>query len=251
MTTRATIFTLVIGLVLPCVILLSEARADLVKQGMDKIPGHATGEVKWRAGYRKTPGTSAKAKKSVHFWYELELKNPQPGDDITFIVCAMININKPKINQDSWVVKKVSGKYECNKKATQTSFFPNYHFGCKSITFNDANGHKDNTTFDETVELSEEFTEDEMVAPYLDFIADCPFLANSCDDVFDKQNKFLTPLPDGGGINPDGTRSWWIVTSASAPLPAIVCRRPRSQPIATATESSPSFRKRVSFGIVV
>ncbi len=187
----------------------SLSAGDIIKKGCDKIPGHPGKEVEWRAGYRKAPGNN----KSVHFWFEMKLKNPQPNDNITFVVCAMLNIDKPKKNQPSFkAIINANQEWECMPSGT-VNWYPNFHFGCKRITFNAANGWKDNTSFDETVELSENFTEKELRGPYLDFAIDCPNGFKNCGNLTNAKDVFLAP---GDGLFPgvpNGTSNWWIVNT--------------------------------------
>jgi len=189
-------------------------RADVFKDGEDSIPGHPGETVKWRAGYRKSPGSG----KSVHFWYRLMLKDPDPTDDVTFVVCAMINVNQtkkdmPKTKAD---LDRAAGTWRCRPDGT-AHFYPNYHFGCKRIRLHAGNNWTDVTSFDETVELKADFQEQDLVAPYLDFARDCPSGFVNCAGVFDAQNQFLEPGDGNFPGDPDGTSSWWVVTGGVRP----------------------------------
>ncbi|MBL8878071.1 MAG: hypothetical protein JNG88_03035 [Phycisphaerales bacterium] len=212
------------------------ALGDVIKEGEGDIPGSNGRRVKWRAGYRKTPGDT----RSVHFWYELKLVNPQPGDNVKFTVCAMINIQSEKKCQPAFKgnsdatttpptlrcvadTSSACGDHDnngtdddpadsCPREANKACWYTNHHFGCKAITLTGANPI-DNTSFDETVTLKEDFAEANLMAPYLDFLAEHT-IHESCRNLGGGDNQFLTP---GDEFNPDGTRSWWIVTGGEAP----------------------------------
>ena len=190
------------------------ARADLIKEGETPIPQGGGKVVKWRCGYKKSPG----AGKSVHFWFDMTLKDPVPADDVTFVVCAMINIDKPKIDMPAYKANLGGGVWTCVANGI-VNWYPNYHFGCKRVTLNAGNGWHDNTSFDKTVNLSQDFVSADLVSPYLDFAVDCPGGFIGCGPLFDKPDVFLTP---GDGVGPTGTSSWWVVTDGNPPTGPIV-----------------------------
>jgi hypothetical protein len=190
-------------------LLPARSRADIFKNGESAIPGAPGKTLKWRAGYQKSPGAGT----SVHFWYDMSLKNPLPGDDVRLVVCAMINVNKPKVLMDAYHANVAAGQWTCTPSG-QVSWYPNYHFGCKRIHLHAGNNWHDNISFDATVNLSVAFTDADLMAPYLDLAIDCPGGFVGCDAVFNHTDKFLTP---GDGVGPTGTSSWWVVTGGCCP----------------------------------
>lgn len=188
----------------------SPAHGDIVKTGEDEVPGHPGQFVEWRAAHSKTPYGNPVGKKDIHFWFDLELKNPAPGDDIRFVVCAMLNINKTRINMPAFQADLNAGEWQCVPDGT-VNWYPNYHFGCKRIRLHQGNNWSTNA-YDERVEFSVEFTESEIAAPYIDFAIDCPSGFTGCGGLFGAQDQFLTPGDGNFPGVPDGTSSWWIYT---------------------------------------
>ncbi len=192
------------------------AWADIIKKGKSFIPGHPGKEVNWRAAHSKTPYGNPVGKKDVHFWLDLELDNPQAGDDVTFVVCTMLNVTRTKIpGIPAFVASIANGTWTCSPDPRSPRFwYPNYHFGCERVRLFAGNSWKRNV-IDETVDFSVEFDESEIAAPYIDLALDCPNGFVGCDALFGARDQFLTPGDGNFPNDPDGTSSYWIYNGGS------------------------------------
>ena len=189
--------------------------ADIIKKGTSDIPGtcNPKRQVKWRVAFSKTPYGNMVQGNQIHFWLDLELCNPMPGDDIRFVICSMINVLKPKINMPRYKanVDSNTGIWTCSADGT-ANWYPNYHFGCRRVRLTGASPKSN--VIDQTVTLSVPFAEADLATPYIDLAVDCPNGFVGCGDIENKPDRFLTPgdglFPqNGAGCN--GTSSWWIL----------------------------------------
>ena len=187
---------------------VSTTYADIVKQGEAFIPGHPGKVVKWTVRQRKTPGVS----NGLSIWIDLELKNPQAGDDIWFVMCTMANVNKPKITQPSIRADINAGVWSCTSIGTEF-WYPSYHFGCQRINLTAAFPARN--VIDAHVQFSVDFEESDLAAPYFDLAIDCPGGFSGCGALFGAQNVFLTPGDGTFPGSPNGTSSWWVYSGGT------------------------------------
>jgi len=197
--------------------------------GYSCVPGHPGKIIKWRNAYAKSPGP---ATNSIHYWFNIELHNPQPGDDVTFVICAMLNIDKPAVSNPAYSANIVGGEWVCSTNGGTQSWFPNYHFGCKRIHLTAANP-KDNTSFDQTVMMNQPFTNQEIASSYIDIAVDCPQgFSASCNNIFNMADQWLVPgdgaFPSHSGSNVpsscpgnSGTSSFWIANGGNWVTPPL------------------------------
>ena len=191
--------------------------------GYSCVPGHPGKIIKWRNAYSKSPGP---ATNSIHYWFNIELHNPQPGDDVSFVICAMLNIDKPAVSNPAYSANITGGEWVCSTNGGTQQWFPNYHFGCKRIHLTFANP-KDNSSFDQTVMLNQPFTNQEVASSYVDIAVDCPQgFSASCNNIFNMADQWLVPgngaFPSQSGPNipancpgSSGTSSFWIANGGN------------------------------------
>ncbi len=187
--------------------------ADIIKTGSAYVPGYCNPKkkVKWRVAMSKTPYGNQAGSKELHFWLDFELCDPQPGDDVSFVVCAMLNVNQAKRSLPAFRADINGGTWTCVSTGSE-NWYPNYHMGCKRVRVHAGNGYKAQP-FDTRVEFSVDFDEDEVAAPYIDLALDCPNGFSGCSGAFDAPDKWLVP---GSGNFPqsetgcNGTSSWWV-----------------------------------------
>ncbi len=186
--TRITFFVLATGLaffVLSLPLSGTAQKRDIKRSSTYAIPG-CSSEIEWTARYAKTPGLPS----SVHFWFDVQLADTDSSCK-DFVVCAMLNLDKPWIKGEKYTLEIDPGQCACNKEKDSSYSVPNVHLGCKQVSLTSSDTAK--SVFDTVISFTRPFSIDSMNTAYVDFTKGCSNQLQ-CPGLRGSQNSFLFPF---------------------------------------------------------